>query len=107
MFKIFASSLNCPAPNSPFYGTALDAVLRTRGVTDVVITGISTSGAVMATARDAADHDYGVTVLSDAVGNANTRAHRTIMEDVLPITAHVVSSAAWFEEMERLHQGQL
>lgn len=82
-------------------------MLRTRGVTDVVITGISTSGAVMATARDAADHDYGVTVLSDAVGNANTRAHRTIMEDVLPITAHVVSSAAWFEEMERLHQGQL
>jgi nicotinamidase-related amidase len=49
---------------SPFYGTELDALLRCHGVTNVAVAGLSTSGTVLAAARDAADRDYSVAVLS-------------------------------------------
>eukprot|EP00038_Savillea_parva_P009111 m.181313 g.181313 ORF g.181313 m.181313 type:complete len:249 (-) comp15230_c0_seq1:35-781(-) len=86
---------------SPFFATPLDALLRTHGCTDVVITGISTSGAVLAASRDAADRDYTTTVLSDTVGNSNSRAHRTVLEHVLPIAADVVTSASWMAHTQQ------
>ena len=50
---------------SAFNGTALDTVLRNWGITDVVV-GVWTNMAVEYTVRDAADHGYRATIVSDA-----------------------------------------
>lgn len=52
-------------PNS-FRDTPLEATLRAAGVDAVVVCGMMTSMCVDATARAAADLDFGVTVVSDA-----------------------------------------
>ena len=43
---------------SGFYGTDLDAVLKTRGIKSLVITGVSTGVCVESTLRDAMFRDY-------------------------------------------------
>ncbi|MGE2185589.1 cysteine hydrolase family protein [Klebsiella pneumoniae] len=49
----------CPRA-SVFYGTALDADLRTRGVSTLVMAGISTTGVVLSSVAWASDADYDV-----------------------------------------------
>jgi len=56
---------------SAFNGTSLDIMLRNLAVTDVVVVGVWTNMAVEHTARDAADHGYRVTVVSDATSSIN------------------------------------
>ena len=50
---------------SAFAGSDLDVVLRAGGIDRLVLTGIATSGVVLSTLRQAADLDYGLTVLAD------------------------------------------
>ncbi|NLA28485.1 MAG: cysteine hydrolase [Propionibacterium sp.] len=51
---------------SVFNGTGIDTMLRNLGVTEVVVVGAWTNMAVEHTVRDAADHGYFVTIVSDA-----------------------------------------
>lgn len=53
---------------SSFYGTDLDAILRTQGVTTVAITGYMTNFCCDSTARAAHDMDYFVDFIADATG---------------------------------------
>src|ERR1700761_5384895 len=48
-----------------FTGSDLQVVLSAYGISHLVLTGISTSGVVLSTVREAADKDYGLTVLAD------------------------------------------
>ncbi|MDP4151269.1 MAG: isochorismatase family cysteine hydrolase [Bacteroidota bacterium] len=50
---------------SAFSGSDLDLVLRALGIQHLVLTGISTSGVVLSTLREATDKDYRLTVLAD------------------------------------------
>ena len=61
-----------------FYGAALEQILRRRGVTQVVLAGISTSSGVEATARNAYDHGYNVVLVVDAMTNLDADAHTVI-----------------------------
>lgn len=61
---------------SAFHGTALDTVLRTVGVTHVVLTGVHTNHAVNTTARVAADLGYTPIVVTDATASTTAEAHR-------------------------------
>jgi ureidoacrylate peracid hydrolase len=56
---------------SAFNGTSLDIMLRNLAITDVVVVGVWTNMAVEHTARDAADHGFRVTVVSDATSSIN------------------------------------
>lgn len=67
-----------------FYGTDLDLQLRRRGVTQVVLAGISTSIGVESTARDAYERGYHVTVAVDAVTDMDADAHRNSVEKIFP-----------------------
>ena len=49
-----------------FYGTALEAELRSRGITGLVLTGYATDFCVDATLRSAVSRDFTVTVVADA-----------------------------------------
>jgi nicotinamidase-related amidase len=50
---------------SAFAGSDLEHVLRADSIDNLVLTGIATSGVVLSTLRQAADLDYGLTVLAD------------------------------------------
>jgi nicotinamidase-related amidase len=67
-----------------FYGTALEQILRRRGVTQVVLAGVATSIGVEATARDAYDHGYNVTLVVDAMTDLTADAHRRSVETIFP-----------------------
>jgi nicotinamidase-related amidase len=78
---------------SAFYGTNLDLHLRRRGVTQIVLTGISTSIGVESTARTAHEHGYHVTVATDAVTDSNADAHQNSVERIFPRLAETGTTA--------------
>lgn len=65
-----------------FSTTDLHGRLRERGVDTLVLAGISTSGVVLSTLRDAADRDYRLFVLSDACADPNADVHAFLMEKI-------------------------
>jgi len=67
-----------------FHGTSLDDYLRRRGVTQVVLTGVSTSAGVESTARSAYDLGYHVTFVVDAMTDLDADTHRHSVEKIFP-----------------------
>jgi NAD+ synthetase len=76
---------------SGFDGTPLAGALRERGVERVVITGIATDYCVRATALDALDEGFDVTVLSDAVAAVDLQPGdgRRALEEVRAAGGHI------------------
>ncbi len=60
---------------SAFYGTDLETLLRARGATRLILTGVSTELAIQSTAREGHDRDYAVIVVSDACASAEPALH--------------------------------
>jgi nicotinamidase-related amidase len=67
-----------------FLGTELDDYLRERGVTQIFLTGVSTSAGVESTARSAYDLGYNVVLVVDAMTDRNADAHRNSVERIFP-----------------------
>ena len=67
-----------------FHGTDLDVQLRRRGVTQIVLAGISTSIGVESTARAAYEHGYNVTIATDAVTDSDADAHQNSLDRIFP-----------------------
>jgi len=75
-----------------FSTTGLYPRLRALGIDTLVLAGISTSGVVLSTVRDAGDEDYRIFVLSDATADPDPDVHRTLIEKVFPHQADVITS---------------
>ncbi len=73
-----------------FSTTDLAAQLAARGVTTLILAGVSTSGVVLSTVRDAADHDYRLLVLADACADFDDEVHRVLLDRVFPRQADVI-----------------
>jgi nicotinamidase-related amidase len=84
-----------------FHGTDLDLLLRRRGVTGMVIGGVTTSMGVEATARDAYDRGYNVTFAVDAMTDADPAAHRHCVEKVFPVLGEVDTVTAITGHLDR------
>jgi nicotinamidase-related amidase len=84
---------------SAFTGSDLDVLLRGLGSDTLVLSGIATSGVVLSTLRQAADLDYGLTVLSDACADADPEVHRVLTEKVFPRQALVVTTDEWISTL--------
>jgi nicotinamidase-related amidase len=80
---------------SAFTGSDLEVVLRSRGVTTLVLAGIATSGVVLSTLREAADRDYELVVLSDCCADGDPEVHRVLLEKVFPRQAEVLDVESW------------
>lgn len=80
---------------SAFAGSDLELVLRAGGIDSLVLAGIATSGVVLSTLRQAADMDYGLTVLADGCLDSDAEVHRVLIEKVFPRQAEVVLVADW------------
>lgn len=67
-----------------FHGTELDLQLRRRGVTGIVLGGISTSIGVESTARSAFEHGYHIVLAADATTDTVEESHRHAVERIFP-----------------------
>ncbi|HEV2317773.1 MAG TPA: cysteine hydrolase [Thermoplasmata archaeon] len=101
-----------PAPGEPvaikrrvsaFAGSDLEVLLRAGGITHLVLTGLSTSGVVLSTIRQAADLDYAITVLGDGCADSDAEVHRVLLEKVFPRQARVTTVDAWASELAGVH----
>lgn len=82
----------------PFISTELAELLRARGVTTVVVCGLTTDVCVAATARGAADRDFVTIVAEDACTTLSEQLHRASLEIIglafgrTASTANIVSA---------------
>lgn len=67
-----------------FATTDLHAQLQERGVTQIVLAGISTTAGVESTARAAFDHGYHVTFVIDAMTDRSPEHHDNAVANVFP-----------------------
>ena len=84
---------------SAFAGSDLDVILRAGDITNLVLTGIATSGVVLSTLRQAADLDFGLTVLADGCVDGDPEVHRVLTEKVFPRQADVVTVEEWVKAL--------
>ncbi|HVV19719.1 MAG TPA: cysteine hydrolase [Pseudonocardiaceae bacterium] len=84
---------------SAFSGNNLRQILAARDVGDLVLAGVATGGIVLSTALQAADLDYGVTVLSDACADPDPDLHDTLTTRVFTRRGDVVTTAAWADRL--------
>lgn len=76
---------------SGFFKTSLDRSLTAAGADSLVVTGLTTSGCVRATAVDGLQYDYPVVVPREAVGDRNELAHEANLFDMDAKYVDVVS----------------
>jgi nicotinamidase-related amidase len=78
---------------SAFAGTDLDLMLRANGIETLILTGITTSGVVLSTLRQAADADYRLLVVGDCCSDGDEEAHRVLLEKIFPRQATITTAA--------------
>jgi nicotinamidase-related amidase len=75
-----------------FYGTELELQLRRRGITQIVLGGISTNIGVESTARNAFELGFHQVLVEDAMSSADAVHHRFAVENIFPRLGRVRST---------------
>ena len=78
---------------SSFFGTHLASTLTAMGIDTLLITGLSTSGCVRATALDACQHGFLPFVVREACGDRHPGPHEANLFDLQAKYAEVISEA--------------
>jgi len=76
-----------------FYGTELDLQLRRRGITTLVMCGISTNIGVESTARDAWERGYAIVFAEDAMTSFDAAAHAFAVKNIFVRLGRVRSTS--------------
>eukprot|EP01137_Pigoraptor_chileana_P010371 Opistho-2@59885 len=82
-----------------FSTTDLRTILGAHNINEIVLFGVSTSGVILSTVRDAADQDFTVTVLSDACADHTPEVHDVLLKQVFPRQATVTTAAEWVKSL--------
>ena len=77
---------------SAFFGTGLDEGLKSRGVEELIISGVMTNCCCETTARDAFVRDYRIFFISDATATVNEELHLASLKNLAYGFAHIVST---------------
>lgn len=85
---------------SAFFGTDLETELTTNRVDTLVLTGVTTSGCIRATAIDGLQHGYRTIVPADAVGDRADGPHEANLFDIDQKYGDVVSTDAVVDALE-------
>jgi nicotinamidase-related amidase len=83
-----------------FLGTDLDAYLRSRNATQIVLAGVSTSSGVESTARSAYDLGYHVVFASDAMTDLADEMHRHSVERAFPKIGEVDTTSSTLAKLK-------
>lgn len=81
-----------------FYATDLDLLLRTAGITHLVLTGITTDVCVHTTMREANDRGYECLILSDCTG-ATERKHHEAALSMVTMQGGIFGAVATSEQL--------
>lgn len=84
-----------------FATTDLERQLKARGVTQVVVTGVATSGGVEATARQAYEQGLNVALALDAMTDMSAEAHEHCIRSVFPRLGETGSTQEIISLLER------
>lgn len=84
-----------PGIVSALQSQGLMNVLEERGITSLVICGLSTSGCVLKTAMPATDAGFVVTVVRDGCADPGEDVHEMVFNRILPQRAYVVTAQEW------------
>lgn len=84
-----------------FSATDLDMILHAQNIDTLVMAGISTSGVVLTTVRQAFDLDYRLIVAKDCCADANEDIHITLVNQILPLQAEVVMASDIIQSWSR------
>lgn len=85
----------------PFSNTGLLEKLQSRNIDTLILVGFKTSGAVLSTVRVAADHDFKVIVVADAVTDPDAQCHNVLIEKVFPEQGHVIETSELEAALEK------
>jgi len=85
---------------SAFAGSNLEVILRSQQIDTLVLSGISTSGVVLSTLREAADKDFKIKVLTDACFDRDPEVHNVLVEKVFPRQADVLTVDNWIGTLD-------
>jgi nicotinamidase-related amidase len=84
---------------SAFFGTTLASTLTANRIDSVLITGLSTSGCVRASALDALQHGFAPFVVREACGDRHPAPHEANLFDLQAKYAEVISEADAIETL--------
>ncbi|HWF01461.1 MAG TPA: isochorismatase family protein [Caulobacteraceae bacterium] len=84
-----------------FASTDLEARLRALGVTQVVVVGVATGTGVEATARQAYEQGFNVTLATDAMSDVRAGAHSYSISNVFPRLGETASTRKIIDLLER------
>lgn len=76
---------------SAFFGTSLASILASQNIDTLIITGMSTSGCVRATALDALQYGFAPFVVREACGDRHMAPHEANLFDLQAKYAEVIS----------------
>jgi nicotinamidase-related amidase len=82
-----------------FSNTALDSVLRERGIENVLVCGMVTSLCIDSTGRAAYERGYNVTIVSDCSSARTDIEHQFFCENVFPLYGRAATSVELLDEM--------
>ena len=83
---------------SPFYATALEAILQAQQIKRLYVSGVSSSGAVLSAAKDGHDRGYDVFVLDDCCCALNEPQHQAVIDQVKRMTTVLTAAEVTFKE---------
>lgn len=84
---------------SGFCNTDLDVILRSKGITDLVLTGLATNFVVESTTRDAVNRGYFVYILADCCNSPNDHIHNWALKNILPAFAIISNSKDYIDAL--------
>jgi nicotinamidase-related amidase len=84
-----------------FSTTDLAEQLAARGIDTLLLAGIATSGVVLSTIRDAADHDYRLFVIGDCCADRDDEVHRILLDRVFVRQADIIDSTSLGDLLRR------
>ena len=88
---------------SAFFKTDLDQQLAALGVDTLVVTGLTTSGCVRATALDGLQNDLLVFVPHEACGDRNHSAHLATLHDIHAKYGVVLDTSQLIKQLENIN----
>lgn len=75
-----------------FASTGIDSLLRSMGISEIVVTGVSTNNCVGMTAMEACDRQYGVVLTSDATGTCSDHMQEATLRTFRRLWGRVMST---------------